>query len=229
MNFVERPLVFIHIPKTAGTTFSQILQAAFQGQGRLQVQRLGPEALARVAADTDCPFFAGHVSYRQTQAAFAGVARRPHYVTVLRDPIQRVLSAYSYARENREAKRWHPLASRHDIDEFIAVVAEKHPQFLVGHQCRFVAAEKGADAKAAFQALRGNFGLVGLQKDLEGFMRRLERQMDLHLPRLPPQNRSEKRISLDQLSAGTLRILRETTEKDRQLYDLTLEWLAKEC
>jgi hypothetical protein len=106
-----RPLVFNHIPKTAGTSLSEALADAirpartaqgldgsvfgsFEGAGsiRRRVRRLvitGPE---QIPADTQ--LVTGHIAPSTTLARFPDA---PH-VTVLREPRTRVLSLWLYAR-----------------------------------------------------------------------------------------------------------------------------------
>jgi hypothetical protein len=227
VDFTRQPLVFTHIPKTAGTTVNFALDSAFPGQGAFHLQRRSEQELKELAADTAMHVYSGHLTYQQLAAAFTAAGRHPLYVTVLRDPIDRILSEYAYARETTEAGRWHALASTHDIDAFIAIMAKEHRQFLVGKQCRFVSAEKTANADQAFDSLKKNFAVIGVQRNLEGFLSGIERVTGLGLPRSEPHNQTAKRVFKEELAKKTLRILERTTKEDRRLYDMTLECLAE--
>ncbi|HMB75400.1 MAG TPA: sulfotransferase family 2 domain-containing protein [Kiloniellaceae bacterium] len=227
IDFSRQPIAFTHIPKTAGTTVSTALEAAFPNRNLFQLQQLEPEALRHRLADRSIHAYCGHLRYLQLSAAFGDSGRQPLYIAVLREPIERILSAYSYAKDTPAAKRWHGLAAAHDINGFISVVAENHRHFLVGMQCRFVGAVRGADADQALASLRANYAVIGLQSDLEGFFRRLEARLEIALPRQAPLNQSRSRIKRDSLNKKSLRILERTTREDRRLYELVVEWLGK--
>jgi hypothetical protein len=226
-DFARQPLVFTHIPKTAGTTVNFALESVFPDRGAFHLQRRSDQELKALAADPAIHVYAGHMTYQRAAAAFETTDRRPLYITVLRDPIERILSAYAYARETAEAKRWHALASSHDINAFIALVAREHRQFLVGKQCRFVSADKTASADLAFESLKKNFAVVGVQSNMEGFFSGIERISGLNLPRNEPCNQTARPVSREALAKKTLRILERTTKEDRRLYDMALECLAE--
>ena len=163
-----RPLVFIHIPKTAGTTVNAGLRKAFEKRGAFHLQRRNIWELRKLTVQREVSVYCGHVSFKRMSTVFRATGRRPAFVTVLRDPIDRILSAYSYALETPR-ERWHELAKSHDINDFLDVAAEKAPQFLSGKQCRFLCAKGGTEAESAFESLQENFALVGLQRDMAGF------------------------------------------------------------
>jgi hypothetical protein len=96
----HQSLVFLHIPKTAGTTLWLILRRQYSPPAVLQVESdaaaaaLTPEQLRSVRV------LMGHFSYGSTPPL-------PHpaeYVTMIRDPVERMLSSYSHlARVMRDA------------------------------------------------------------------------------------------------------------------------------
>jgi hypothetical protein len=225
-DFALQPVVFTHIPKTAGTTVIFGLRRAFNGRGAFRVQRHNDQELAALAADQALCIYTGHVPYARMLAAFAASARRPLFVTVLRDPIDRILSAYSYARE-KPLQQWHDLATSHDINAFVAAMKKKEPQFLVGKQCRFVCPLGSLKAESAFASVKENFALVGLQNDLEAFFLGLETLIGHPLARPKARNQTANRVTREDLSPKTLTILEKTTEQDRRLYDLTMDWLTR--
>ena len=224
-NLAERPLVFIHIPKTAGTTINFGLRQAFPDESVFHLQRRNDEELATLAADQALKAYAGHVAYGQAARAFASTGRRPHYVTVLREPVERILSAYSYAKGTPK-ERWHKLANDHDINAFVALMKKQQPQFLTGKQCRYLCPDGSVDAHSAFHSLQANFRLVGLQRQLDLFFTGLEALAGRELPRPKKRNQSLQRVERDSLDNKTLKILEKATQTDRQLYDLALAWLS---
>lgn len=90
-------LVFLHIPKTGGTTLHELLAAAV-GADRVSVERhngLWRRSGAELAA---ARLFSGHYD-RRCLSVVPG--RRVRVVTLLRDPSRRLLSVYRFLRAHR--------------------------------------------------------------------------------------------------------------------------------
>jgi len=93
--------VFVHIPKTAGSTFKRMLARQFPArrmpkigpdyQGSVnQIRALSPEGKAQVQC------ISGHIPYGIHQY-FNG--RKVHYVSFVRDPVDRALSEYFFLKK----------------------------------------------------------------------------------------------------------------------------------
>lgn len=99
-------LLFLHIPKTAGTSLRRFLCNQFPAQAcLLDPLPLGPrlqgwEPLQFAGGEFDqYAFVTGHLDYD----CIARYRRRPYVLTVLRNPVDRALSAYYYQRTPRLA------------------------------------------------------------------------------------------------------------------------------
>jgi hypothetical protein len=98
-------LVFLHIPKTAGTTLRKIIERQYQHKGILEVynkqllDRLELEGLdiVRGVPLDDTRLLVGHIAFGWHR--YLGLGRAA-YVTMLRDPVDRVVSLYYYVRED---------------------------------------------------------------------------------------------------------------------------------
>jgi hypothetical protein len=114
----ERLIVSLHIPKTGGTSFGAVLERAYPGgvayfyrpTNRLthpllkDRARLGDPALLAELEDSGIRVMHGHAPADWFRAAIPDPAR---YWTWLRDPVERVISAYYYLQERatRQARQ----------------------------------------------------------------------------------------------------------------------------
>jgi uncharacterized protein Yka (UPF0111/DUF47 family) len=93
----SRPLVFLHLPKTAGMTLRGILERVYAEFGVEFLTNRGGElrAFARrpLAERRRVALLAGHIPWG-AQAAIPGARA----ITVLRDPVERVISFYHFTR-----------------------------------------------------------------------------------------------------------------------------------
>jgi hypothetical protein len=100
-------LVFLHIPKTAGSSLTTELNRRFApylnlapdyGDGSRPFQDREQEMLARLArlaGEGRLRSASGHYTLRRIRAALRGIAR-PAYVSMVREPVTRVVSDYQY-------------------------------------------------------------------------------------------------------------------------------------
>lgn len=90
----HRKVVFLHIPKTGGTSLHTVIRSHFD-QSRVFHALLGTDIL--VAAEQDFLFYSGHLYWPSISA----IPDR-FVFTVFREPIGRVLSEYFYFKGFRE-------------------------------------------------------------------------------------------------------------------------------
>ncbi len=118
-------MVFIHIPKTAGLTLRAILANHFHcdeiypnpnevfGPHRCSLEELAKYRL-----------FNGHYVY-----SIGERLRNPHYVTMLRDPVSRIISLYGYVVSNPTSLLHELIISRQmTLEEFL-----EHPAMARAH------------------------------------------------------------------------------------------------
>ena len=118
----KRVFFFVHIPKCAGSTFKAITRRNFRDGYMEEYRLLEPRALRYRREDLDrlidfvprLRFFSGHcisadLPYDRADLEVIGIA-------AVRDPIERILSWYSY---NRNSHRYDQIEKRQDLGTYL--------------------------------------------------------------------------------------------------------------
>jgi Sulfotransferase family len=116
----DEQLCFIHIPKTAGTTLTSLLNSKFH-QSKICPAEVWSE-LVEIPPDRlhQYQLFRGHFFYDINDL----IPRKPVYITILRQPIERVISGYEFMRRNpptrTEALTNHHKAKTMSLKEYVS-------------------------------------------------------------------------------------------------------------
>ena len=91
--------VFVHVPKTGGSTVNRILKESL-GEGRDHCEGFWNDPQYVANAARECRWLSGHVPRDELEAALVGVSgRRLDFFTVLREPAAQVASQYNWLME----------------------------------------------------------------------------------------------------------------------------------
>lgn len=97
----KKPLLaFIHIPRTGGTSFIDMVK-----------RNMGADRVSKFPFDADrdwdkIEFIHGHFSYNIVQDCGLFDGRGISYVTILRHPVERVISAYYHSKSTEPISKW---------------------------------------------------------------------------------------------------------------------------
>lgn len=221
-----RPIVFIHLPKTAGMTLRGVLERVYAGLpiaflgnlskgGELAEFAAMPEADRRAHA-----LVAGHFPWG-AQAVLPGART----ITVLRDPIERLISVYAFNKRAPNALH-HKAINEGDLSladcvESGLLRGEYNLQTNMLRDKRATTPEQAlASATRNIRACAA-FGLVERFDDtLAYFARELRWPADAIDPATrEDRNITHNRAKADDLDPALLDTLRRETAIDRALYD----------
>jgi hypothetical protein len=207
----HRQVVFVHLPKTGGMS----LHAAMVGLlGEARVLRVGDEAalagflamdraaLARYA------FVSGHFTLAQAAERSLPGAR---FITVLRDPVDRLLSAFNYMA-SWEAHPRHAMFRTKGFADFVADSGEG----LASEACWQLTGVGGAGAAIAL--LESCYAAVATRERLADLAALVAGWLGLPRPVLARENATpgQGRVTLD---SRTCERLLAVTRDDRALFE----------
>ncbi len=228
----RRKLVFLHIPKTAGTSFRRILEHNYPGPKLVSLychfpfddeltQRL--RARARVAEA-----FVGHIPFGVDQAL--GVSA--DYVTFLRHPIERAISYYRHNERHSDSPHYHQL--KQGISLVALLRAGQMPEMnnnmtrmLVGSRDNSIL-DDDAVLDRALRNLKERFVFVGVTERFDESLKVLADRLDWPAGGQIPQLNQAPQCASAPVSEETLECISHYNRLDAQLYSYACERLARD-
>ncbi len=220
-------MLYLHVPKTAGTTLIGLLEEQFQ-----------PKEICALEAWLDLPkydvdyspfrFLRGHVAFE-----IGKVLPRPlRIVTMLRDPIERTLSNYEMMRR-QPGDPWHLVVKDMSIGEFVASPLTRH--LFENTQTRLFGStwdiQRITDITAEKERIPADLLAVAKDRlagcDFVGLTERFQESLDLltytfgWFPRSDIESRNVApvgRLQRDELAPKVLHQLEDRVHLDLELY-----------
>jgi hypothetical protein len=228
-----KPVVFFHVMKCGGTSVRVGLSLGLTGAREgSEIFELDGEAAKASAGgrnpanwqfrDVLLPYVVramspalilGHFRYRDEYCEIAGSA---HFVTVLRDPVERMISLYKYRRYKNDVD----VPVTMDLDEFIATTRwAKEGHAYVDTFCGRDGLDPRSDAAvaAAVENLQ-RFAVVGFTDRLDEFSSQMSNRVGGNV-RIPKVNASPAPASARDDLAASMDRLREICAPDLAVYE----------
>ena len=223
--------IFSHIPKTAGTSCENYLAQMFLIQNILHINAPDLNQLPEVfSLKRQFPLFiAGHHPMHGLLYQLLPNKNFVH-LTMLREPVARVLSYYNYLR-SRETHVLHTSVIKLDFDTFLQqTMVELH-----NGQARRLTGLLHSDEKiddlelfeCAKTVIDNCFTLVGVTEKIESFIELIEKRCGVKINRSARKNPSKISLSLNDLSSNQLQLIQNNNTADFMLYDYVLEKFSK--
>ena len=210
---VNRAVIFLHIPKAAGTTFTKLLSRQVPPDQRFDVgKQTQGEALEELKQRSGVRLVTGHCGF----GLHTALAVPATYLTVLREPIDRLVSAYFYARENPK-HRLHLEAATGGLT--LLDLARRSPnvqtRYLAGDAAR---PETGDLLALAKENVEKHFALAGLAERFDETVVLTHALLGWPVRPFRRENITARRPRADTLSSDDLAVLRQTQALDLELY-----------
>ena len=232
-------VIFVHIPKTAGTTLRHIIQSQFKPNNvfefyylKAQPSRV-PQGIEKYnnlseAQKKAIEFVSGHAGFGLHEF----IPRPCTYITVLRNPVERVVSYYYSLLRNKNK-----IVENKTLEDFIQTYGRVHNEmtcFLSGLTLKAQLQDPSIDVKAkqfdretleiAKNNLKKHYAVFGFVERFDETCILLKRILGWNIsPLYVRKNVSKQQNWTDNLPKHTLNLIEKFNELDFQLYDYAQE------
>ena len=116
--------IFLHVPKTGGTTFSDQIKAHLKPEEFIATSqtRYGIAEKADKTKFKDVRVLLGHATYYGIHKFFP--EKSPRYIVFLREPTERLVSSYNFEMRTKKGAvfpfwKWYKLQQRNEVTSFM--------------------------------------------------------------------------------------------------------------
>jgi hypothetical protein len=220
----KETLIFLHIPKTAGTTLNRIIDRQYNplriytthgGRVEWSISRLRNFSESRRRR---YQVVRGHMSF----GVHEFLPQPCTYITMLREPVDRVLSAYYYIfRRPKHPFYKQVVEDKGDVKKYLEITPHR-----ANFQCKLLA---GVDENAplpndclerAKENLTKHFRVVGLSERFDESLILMNLAFGWDVPFFMNWNVTAKRAKKQQIDPETLEAIKEHNQFDLAIYDL---------
>ena len=189
----KRPIAFVHIPKTAGTSFTRYLRSHYRRQEELAPPFFGDFESIKLD-NPECRLYCGHFTYAQFKAR----RNAAWFITFLRRPVDRIISQYkSYHNPDNVKGGWKKAMSSQAREAlnfsqratFAEFVMSDHPEIvrpLQDLQTRFLSDHDASDhpkfLTSAIENLESSLLFFGLSERFSDSIQLFRMQLGTQKP-----------------------------------------------
>lgn len=220
---VDRPLlIFLHLPKTGGGTLSDVLRREYGQRAVLELydSSYGEEVASLLPGSGDTVrVVIGHLYF----GIHAFLPNSAQYVTLLREPVERVVSHYYFVR-NDPTHYLYETAQQLNLHDFVIARGAHEPN---NDQTRLLSGKRFAASPGAFpdemlaeakENLSRHFAVVGLTEAFDESLLLMQRTFGWRRPYYMRRNVGRNRPGIDALPDATIDVIRASNELDIELY-----------
>lgn len=220
-------LIFLHIPKTAGTSFNALLERHFAPDEVVPYHTAGLPVSETATLIGDTPaeqlrryrYLATHLDY----SVHEHFPQTPIFITMLRHPIERVLSNFAHLKRHRT--RLYDVVKHMSLQDFLTS-PETRDQYYNRQTCQLAGVTLEPDSplppdesllETAKQHLE-KMVFVGLQEHFAASVHLLNHTFGWSDPYYEWRNVSQQRVGWFEQPRDTMVLLTETNRLDLALY-----------
>ena len=222
----QESVIFLHLPKTAGTTVNRLIEWEYPLKEMYSVdpvlfqwsaahlRALPPERLKKIR------MFKGHMAFGLHEV----LPQRATYITVLRDPVDRVISAFYFMRSYKlHPLYWKMRRENWSLEDFVRNAQRDNVQSKIVAGSKFEEPCTREIVETAKNNLRDHFSVVGLSARLEESLALMKLRFGWKLNSYSSFNVTRSRPKKHDLPQGTLDLIHQKNAFDIELYECAEE------
>ncbi len=228
-NAGNEPFIFLHLTKTAGSTLRPIIARQYSPEVKLMLTP--PSRIKELInmpetewAKIRC-LIAGHASF----GVHRGLPGKVKYVTMLRHPIERLVSIYYYSTVSASLHTYE-LYKDVSIEDYARQSGEGHRQTwrLMDHDDVTNIEDRAeplppSALESAKRNLQDHFAVVGITEHFDESLLLMQKEFGWENIFYLKRNVNNKRKSVDALPPRTIAVLEELCALDLELYNFACE------
>ncbi len=236
----SRTVIFIHIPKAAGTTFYQILHRQYRLEHTWHIER-GPnqasiDAFRKLPEEkrTKLSCICGHMTF----GLHKWLHQSATYLAFLRRPVERFVSLYYYARDNPGAPLHNEIVQNNlSLEDFV----QRHIKMNTTNlQTRWISGCVDFDSvmppyddlpsnalDLARENIESYFTVCGLTERFDESLLLMKKILGWKSVVYMRRNVSKRRPSKSELPSSTIRLIEKSEEQDLALYEFANRRLSE--
>lgn len=212
--------MFMHIPKTAGTTLRRVIQKKYQSS---ELMEFFPKNINSISKEklNEVKYVYGHNPF-----GFHTYFSRPFtYITILRDPIDRIISEYYYLVEQpmHDVYISKQIQEKNmNLEDYVTSLDEKIQLRTMNMQTRYasgVDSPKYVDLEKAKENLNKYFSVVGITEMFDESLYFIMKETGRGGVSYQKTNITKRRPKKDDLPKGLIDKIKNTNQLDIELYE----------
>ena len=239
------PAIFVHIPKTGGSTLRDIVRRQYGGidhvlglraftQEDLRM-RLMEELEAWNASSAESTNELRAVSGHFIFGAHRYLPDTFQYITVLREPIDRVISDFYYVRRTPTHDLYDPVVTKnYTLEDYVTsgvtIYARNLQTRMLAGKGRDVSIDESSEQMLdqAIRNAKNYFSVIGLTDQFDESLILMQRRLGWTLPLYMTRNRTKKRPKRNEVTASTRAVIQRYNALDVALYEYALQRLGEQ-
>ncbi len=221
----EHVLIFLHIPKAGGSTLHRIIEKQYEPSTIFTIPSFySSKEEFRQAAEfqlKEIKVLKGHMFF-----GLPDVLPNPStYITLLRDPVERIISHYYYVLRTPIHYLYKDVKSKNmSLKEYVCSGLSGE---LDNGQTRLIAGFNFSDTaqpasqemlEVAKQNLKSHFAVVGIAEEFNKTLIILKKGFGWKMPFYVKENTTKNRLMKERIPKETLDVIKKHNELDIELY-----------
>lgn len=208
----DNVIIFVHIPKTGGATLCAILEKEYKDYYDIQRVKIPMSKYLQQDQTKKLEVIRGHFGFGIHKLL---PQKKYTYITILRDPIERVISAYYYIRRSKPHKL-HDLLNKITLNKFVTNRNFHHQTFNM--QTRMLTGNSGTDLEIAKKNLKNYFSIVGITERYDETLYVMKKKYGWKIDNYRKRNVTLNRPSVKKIPKETIEIIKKKNQNDIELY-----------